>query len=77
MEAEKDFQCPSCGGHVFNADRKPQSYQDFIGAPCIGCGHKLTEGDLKRQVGDFAAGAIKSALKDTLKGFKGINIKLG
>lgn len=42
--------CPSCGGEVFDTKVEPASFNDFIGAICVGCKRPLPEDDIERQV---------------------------
>ena len=57
------MKCPSCGGEVYSVARKVESYDDFLGASCKGCGRKVTDGDIKKQAIDIATDLLKNAIK--------------
>jgi uncharacterized Zn finger protein len=65
MSETVSFKCPSCGGREFRLGKEPDSYKDFVGAPCNACGAVLTEAEIKRQASAFAVEALKQSFKRT------------
>ena len=57
------FRCPSCGGENFHSVREVKTYEDFLGAVCIGCGHVITDDEIKDRVRQIALEEIKKTLK--------------
>ncbi|WP_440130627.1 ECs_2282 family putative zinc-binding protein [Achromobacter pulmonis] len=57
------FGCPKCGNQQFKVAAQPRSIQDFDGAICQGCGHTITENDIRQRAIDVAREAIQKALK--------------
>ena len=56
------FKCPSCGGEQFRQVRQVKTYDDFLGAVCIGCGHVITDDEIKNAARQIALEEIKKAL---------------
>lgn len=42
-----DFSCPQCGEKVFKTTTEVQRLEDFDGAVCTGCGHTISEEDIR------------------------------
>lgn len=60
------FKCPSCGSEKpFATVAEVKSYDDFIGATCCSCGHKITDEDVKAQGRAIALKLIKEGLKNS------------
>jgi uncharacterized Zn finger protein len=57
------FKCPSCGGEQFRQVRQVKTYDDFVGAACSGCGHVITDEEIKDSARQIALEEIKKALK--------------
>ena len=57
------FVCPSCGGETYSVAHKVESYNDFLGAICKGCGHVMTDDDIKGQAHAIAIKLAKEAFK--------------
>jgi len=59
--------CPACGSTAgYSVLAKPKSYKEFIGSTCVGCGHKLTSGEVKKFFNSIVARSAK-AVNDAIK----------
>lgn len=57
------FKCPSCGGTQLAVSTEPKSYEDLIGARCAGCGHVVTDDDIRQQAVGIMAERVRAMLK--------------
>jgi uncharacterized Zn finger protein len=64
MKITVELHCPSCDGREFDVPDVIESHTDYIGMPCIRCGHKLTE----REVANLLDTAVAKAFDERLKG---------
>lgn len=58
------FKCPSCGGEQLRAAQEIRSYQDFIGAVCVGCEHTVSDADIKNHAIALARQLVGDTFKD-------------
>jgi transcription elongation factor Elf1 len=56
------FKCLSCGGTVFSVSGELKTYEDFVGASCVACGHNITDEEIKWQATDIALERLMEAI---------------
>lgn len=65
------IKCPQCGEKTFKFESEPNVESGAAGGICSGCGHVLTDDDIRAQALEVAKAQLKSSLVSAFgKAFK-------